>query len=67
MPAVEADVGAVVDGAVAGPVGTLDGDPELTVTGHIFVREKVSWFEIADDLPQHPGWPPGVAFTHEAR
>ena len=59
--------GQTQDGAVAVPVGTLDGDPELTVTGHIFVREKVSWFEIADDLPQHPGWPPGVAFTHEAR
>lgn len=59
--------GQTKDGSVAVPVGTLDGDPELTVTGHIFVREKVSWYVIADELPQYPGWPPGIAFTHQAR
>lgn len=48
------------DGALAVPVGTLDGDPPLTLRGHIFVADKVGWHEIADDLPQHEGWPPGM-------
>ena len=29
----------------------------VNVTKHIFVAEKVSWYEIADDLPQFDGWP----------
>ncbi len=56
--------GQTADNSVAVPAGTLDGDPPLTVQSHIFVREKVSWYEIADELPQFEGWPPGVEFTH---
>jgi len=49
------------DGTFAVPAGTLDDDPALTLIGHIFTADRVSWFEIADSLPQHAGWPPGVA------
>ena len=56
--------GQVDDGSVAVPAGALDGDPEMSVTAHIFVRDKVGWYSIGDDLPQFEGWPPGVAFTH---
>ena len=47
------------DGTLAFPAGTLDGDPELTIVGHIFAADRVSWYEIADALPQHVAWPPG--------
>lgn len=53
--------GQTADGSVAVPLGTFDGDPEVAITGHIFVKDKVSWYVIADDLPQFEGWPPGVA------
>jgi hypothetical protein len=56
--------GQTSDDSVAVPVGTLDGDPDVSVTSHIFVKDKVSWFEINDDLPQFDAWPPGVAYTH---
>ena len=48
------------DGTLAIPAGTLDGDPVLTITGHMFVEERVGWYKIRDDLPQHRGWPPGT-------
>ena len=57
--------GQTLDGSVAVPLGTFDGDPTVSITGHIFVKDKVSWFEIADDLPQHVAWPPGVEPTHK--
>jgi hypothetical protein len=44
-------------GHVVAPAGNLDGDlpaPQF----HMFVRSKAPWHEIADDLPQHPEWPP---------
>jgi hypothetical protein len=53
------------DDSYAVPAGTLDGDPAVIVTSHIFVKDKVAWYQIADDLPQFDGWPPGVAFTHD--
>lgn len=46
------------DGSHAVPAGTLDGDPPLTLIGHIFTADRVNWYQIADDLPQHAGWPP---------
>ncbi len=50
------------DGALAIPAGTLDGDPPLTVLGHMFVAERVAWYRIPEDgLPRWPGWPPGFA------
>ncbi len=33
-------------------VGTLDRDPGQRPSAHIFVRSKVSWFDIADEIPQ---------------
>ena len=53
------------DGNLALPVGTLDGDPEVTILTHIFTSELVSWHEINDELPQHDQWPPG--FGPEAK
>ena len=41
------------------PSGTLDGDPDLTLLGHMFTEACVSWYKITDDLPQHDTWPPG--------
>lgn len=34
-------------------LGTLDTDPGVAVTAHIFVRSKAPWVQIADDIPQH--------------
>ena len=47
------------DGNLAIPAGTLDGDPPLTILGHMYTSELVSWHPIADDLPQYETWPPG--------
>lgn len=46
------------DGTHAIPAGTLDGDPAVTILGHMYTDELVSWFQIADGFPQHRGWPP---------
>ena len=35
------------------PAGTLDGDPPLTLIGHMFTADCVSWHVIQDDLPRH--------------
>ena len=37
--------------------GTLVDAPSLAPTQHIFVGSKAPWYEIADDLPQHDGFP----------
>jgi hypothetical protein len=34
--------------------GTLDGDPGLRPSAHIYVGSKSPWFEICDDLPRKP-------------
>ena len=34
-------------------LGTLDDDPGVRPSKHIFVDSKAPWFEISDDLPQH--------------
>jgi hypothetical protein len=39
-------------------IGTLDGDPGHAPDAHIFVASKASWWDITDDLPQHPEMPP---------
>jgi hypothetical protein len=36
------------------PLGTLDGDPGVRASAHIFVGSKAPWFEITDDLPKFP-------------
>ena len=47
------------DGTLAVPAGTLDGDPPLTIIGHMYTEALVSWYRIRDALPRHPRWPPG--------
>ena len=47
------------DDSIAVPAGTLDGDPPLTILGHMYTEALVSWHHISDDLPQHERWPPG--------
>lgn len=34
------------------PLGTLDTDPKVTASRHVFVGSKAPWHEIADSLPQ---------------
>jgi hypothetical protein len=34
-------------------LGTVDGDPGVRPSLHIFVASKAPWFEISDDVPQH--------------
>ncbi len=34
-------------------LGTLDDDPGVRPSLHIFVDSKAPWFDISDDLPQH--------------
>jgi hypothetical protein len=34
-------------------LGTLDDDPGVQPSKHIFVESKAPWFNISDDLPQH--------------
>ena len=41
------------------PAGTLDGDPPLTIMGHMYTEELVNWCEISDNLPKYDRWPPG--------
>jgi hypothetical protein len=35
-------------------LGTLDSDPGIRPTTHIFVGSKAPWVELSDDLPQKP-------------
>ena len=38
-------------------LGTLDDDPGVQASLHIYVASKAPWFQITDDLPQHAGPP----------
>lgn len=38
--------------------GSLDADPGCEPQYHIFVKDKVAWLEITDDLPQFAEFPP---------
>ena len=38
-------------------LGTLDDDPGVETSSHIFVGSKAPWFQITDDLPQHEARP----------
>ena len=53
LPRVDPDRGIAVV-----PAGTLDDDPGVRPTEHIFVGSKAPWFEIADDLPRYGERPP---------
>jgi hypothetical protein len=35
------------------PLGTLDDDPGVRASAHVFVASKAPWFEITDALPQY--------------
>ena len=37
--------------------GTLDDDPGVRPSSHIFVGSKAPWYEITDSLPRHEGYP----------
>jgi hypothetical protein len=39
-------------------LAVLDDDPGVHPESHIFVRSKAPWYEITDNLPQYPGYPP---------
>lgn len=36
------------------PLGTLDDDPQVRPSAHVYVDSKAPWWEITDDLPRHP-------------
>ena len=40
------------------PAGSLDGQPELPISGHIRVADKPAWAVIGDDAPQFLESPP---------
>ena len=39
------------------PMGTLEDEPSIKPSMHIFVGSKAAWFQITDDLPQHDALP----------
>lgn len=41
------------------PAGLLDDDPIVRARLHVFTSSKAPWWEITDELPQHPKWVPG--------
>ena len=41
--------------------GYASDDPAIRPMLHIFVGSKAPWHEIADALPQYPGFPPAQA------
>jgi len=41
-------------------MGTLDDDPRIRPTFHVFVGSKAPWFEITDQLPQFDTFPPAT-------
>jgi hypothetical protein len=40
------------------PAGSLDDDPKIRTSSHIFVASRAPWHEITDDLPQFAEGPP---------
>lgn len=44
-------------GAFSLALGTLDDNPGVEQSMHIFVGSKAPWFDITDDLPRHDGRP----------
>ena len=40
--------------------GTLDKPELITPGGHVYVRERMPWLAIGDDLPRHDTLPRGV-------
>jgi hypothetical protein len=49
----------VHEGEVHGvALGSVNGDPSITLQRHIFVSSKASWDEIGGDTPQYDEAPP---------
>jgi hypothetical protein len=46
-------------------MGTLDDDPGIRPTFHVFVGSKAPWFEITDQLLQFDGFPPASLARHD--
>lgn len=42
------------------PAGSIDGDPGVRVSEHIFVDSKAPWHAITDAAMRHPGPPPAA-------
>ena len=42
-------------------LGTLDDDPGVKSSVHMFVRSKVKWFEIAENEEKYDEYPPGLS------
>jgi hypothetical protein len=38
-------------------MGTLDEDPKVKPTGHIWLSHKTPWYEVFDDLPKYDEMP----------
>ena len=53
-------VAAVYPGEVHIMAGTLDQPETLAPERHVFVRERMPWLEMGDDLPRHDTLPRGV-------
>jgi hypothetical protein len=53
MPRLDAERGIAVV-----PMGSLDDDPGVRPTRHIYVGSKAPWYEITDGLPQFDEMPP---------
>jgi len=52
------ECGSTLAGSEAGEVncitlGTIEGDPGIEPSSHIYVGSKAQWHHIKDDLPQH--------------
>jgi hypothetical protein len=45
------------------PLGTLDDDPGVRASAHVYATSKAPWFEITDELPQFPAGVPGPSKT----
>ena len=45
-------------------ISGFDNPDALTPTGHSFYPERISWFEVDDDLPRHEGFVAGSEPLH---
>ncbi len=41
-------------------LGLLDFEPEVTISSHIWVKEKPEWYVINDELPQYSEFPDSI-------
>jgi hypothetical protein len=46
-------------------MGTLDDDPVIRPSFHVFVGSKAPWFEITDHLTKFDGFPPTTVVRHD--